>query len=62
MANEVLRTAFMGGYVKEDVLAYIDQQNMMLYNLEEENKRLQKELDEAKRQLAAAQNGGSIFG
>ena len=32
----VLRTARMGGFVKEDVLKYIDELNSKIYALEEE--------------------------
>ena len=41
----VLRTARMGGFVKEDVLAYVDELNSKIYALEEEKSALQKKLE-----------------
>ena len=38
----VLRTAKVGGFVKEDVLAYIDEQNSKIYALQDELKETQE--------------------
>lgn len=39
----VLRTARMGGFVKEDVLAYVDELNTEIYSLKEELEKAQKQ-------------------
>ena len=48
----VLRTAKFGGFVKEDVLAYVDALNAKIYSLEEE-------VAELKQQLKACKNESS---
>ena len=49
----VMRTTPVGnGFVKEDVLKFIDELNTKLFSLEEENSDLRKELKSAKERIA----------
>ncbi len=43
----VLRTAKVGGFVKEDVLTYVDELNSKIYSLEEEVKQMQEKASNA---------------
>lgn len=51
----VLRTARMGGFVKEDVLAYVDELNSKIYALEEERDDLAKKAESGGGLTAAQQ-------
>ncbi|MBR4200141.1 MAG: hypothetical protein IKQ91_02545 [Oscillospiraceae bacterium] len=53
----VMRTTAVGnGFVKEDVMKYIDELNVRLLSMEEQNQDLRKELEAARNRIRELEN------